>query len=208
MGISIPYHEFSDPLSKTDKNIRVKLPPAQKEFIYALPVEMQYHCVYTDSQSGCSVYRHILVKPDKEDYEQVFAVAQAYAKECDCWINPEIHSNAPMGREKIYPGLKGSKGLPNPDLYTKVYGYIDVKSPHRKNNIVRNANHACMQAAIVVVTDFALNEPLSTEEMEKFTGRIFSDKNVGQDGQLNYSKEEVHWLVRGCLVKCNRPKKK
>ena len=95
----------------------------------------------------------------------------------------------------------------SPDLFTEKYGYLDVKSPQSKNNIVINANIACKQNAIAIITDLELDEGLSMDEVAKFTARIFSDKNVNQQGHSNYTKDQIHWLVNGRLIKCNRPRK-
>lgn len=181
-----------------------KISPQEKDAMYALPLDKQFRKVYTDKESGHSVLQHRLVDETGEDYRQVLAVAKAYAKDGDCKINPIVNKTAKKGREVIYPGIKDNA---NPDL-TTVYGYVDVKSPHRKNNIVSNANDACKQGAIAVITDLALKENLSQEEIEKFTNRVFSDKNVDHEGTQNYLPDAIHWFVKGKLHKCNRPEKK
>ncbi len=167
-------------------------------------MEKQFRKVYTDKESGHSVLQHRLVDETGEDYQQVLAVAKAYAKDGDCRINPIVAPKAEKGRQKIYPGIGD---YANPDL-TTVYGYVDVKSPHRKNNIINNANDSCKQGAIAVITDLALKENLSQEEIEKFTNRVFSDKNVDHEGTQNYLPDAIHWFVKGKLHKCNRPEKK
>ena len=189
-----------------EKPVRIKLSPAQKDAIYALPLSLQFRIVYMDAGSGFAVYQHILVDAGAPDYVQILAVAKAYAAETDCWINPEMDQNvSEVGRRKLYPGIEDNA---NPDLKTDKYGYIDVKSPHNKRNIVRNANLACTQGAIAVLTDLALEkEEISQEELDKFTERIFSEHNRNYLGDPNYIKQEVHWFIKGHLIKCNRSKK-
>ena len=93
-------------------------------------------------------------------------------------------------------------------MTTEKHGYVDVKSPHRKNNIVRNVNDACKQGGIAVTTDLAMDEKITVDEIRKFADRIFSEKNANQNGGQNYTKNAVHWYVDGVLHKCNRPEKK
>ena len=182
-----------------------KVSPEEKEAVYALPIETQFINLYTDQKSRHSVLQHRLVDESGEDYQQVLAVAKAYAKEGNCKINPIVVPKAEKGRKKIYPGIGNNS---NPDLTTENYGYVDVKSPHRKNNIVRNANDACKQGGIAVITDLAMDEKITVDEIKKFSDRIFSEKNANQDGGQNYTKNAVHWYVDGVLHKCNRPEKK
>ncbi len=187
-----------------DKNTSPKLTPQEKDAVYALPIGQQFDKVYTDKSSGHSVLQHRLVDETAEDYGQVLAVAKAYSRVADCKINPVVMPNAKKGRQKLYPGITDNA---NPDLTVERYGYVDVKSPRNKNNIVINANKACKQDAIAVITDLAMKESLSKDEVVKFTERIFSEKNVDQEGHPNYTKNEVHWLINGKLIKCNRPGK-
>lgn len=187
-----------------------KRTPQQKEAIYAMPLQKQFRIVHIDADSGCVVYQHILVDSEAKDYEQVLAVSKAYAKETTCWLNPEVDRHAEEARKQIYPGLPSKNNRSNPDLTTEKYGYIDVKSPFNKSNIVRNANLAYKQNAIAVITDLMLDaqkEEIIFEEIEKFTERIFSERNVNQQGDHNYNREEVHWYVKGILIKCNKPKR-
>lgn len=84
-----------------------------------------------------------------------------------------IYALSLSARQKLYPGIKDNA---NPDLTTAKYGYIDVKSPHNKSNIVSNANSACTQGAIAVLTDLSLEkEEISIEELNKFSERVFPD---------------------------------
>ncbi len=183
-----------------------KLTPAQKEAIYALALSAQFSILYIHPDSGFSVYQHLLVDTQAPDYWQIFEVAKAYAAETDCWINPETDQNVTKEvREKLYPGIEDRA---NPDLTTTKYGYIDVKSPHNKSNLVRNANMACAQWAIAVITDLGLRkEEISLEEINKFTERVFSPQNKNHLEEHNYTKSEVHWFIKGILIKCNRSKK-
>lgn len=64
----------------------VKLSPLKKEAIYALPLNKQFFIVHIDASSGLAAYQHVLVDTEAKDYEQVVAVAKAYAKETICWI--------------------------------------------------------------------------------------------------------------------------
>ena len=186
------------------KYTRPKLTPAQKEAIYALPLAKQFSIVHIDTESGCAVYQHQLVDDQAPDYGQILAVAKAYARETDCWINPEIMPQAAEAREKLYPGIEDNA---NPDLTTEKYGYIDVKSPRNKKNIIRNANSACFQGAIAVITDLCLNEELSIYKAKSITFDIFFGRNIDKDRKPNYTQDEVHWFIKGTLYKLNRPKK-
>ena len=201
--INLPQHR--EHVKKNAKSLRSKLTPAQKEAIYALPLQEQFLTVYVHPESGHPVLQHRLVDTSANDYPQVRIVAEAYAAETPCTINPVIVANEPVGRAKIFPGILARA---NPDLTTKEYGYIDVKSPLNKSNIVRNANDACKQGAIAVVTDLMLvNEEITGEEIEKFTKRIFSEQNIDHCKHHNYTPTEIHWFIKGYLIKCNKPEK-
>ena len=183
---------------------RIKLTPAEKEAIYALPLHMQYEVVCVNIATRHRVLQHILVDPAARDYKQVRAVAVAYTEECDCWINPVVVANEKVGRAKIYPDIKDSA---SPDLFTEKYGYLDVKSPLNKSNIIRNANLACSQGAIAVLTDFYLSDTLSIYKAKSITFDIFFGRNIDKDGNPNYTQDEVHWFINGTLYKLNRSKK-
>ncbi|MDE5610119.1 MAG: hypothetical protein K2I66_07045, partial [Bacteroidales bacterium] len=60
-----------------DKPIRIKLSPAQKDAIYALPLSLQFRIVHMNVGSGFAVYQHILVDVGAPDYAQILAVAKA-----------------------------------------------------------------------------------------------------------------------------------
>ncbi|MCM1041956.1 MAG: hypothetical protein NC396_05970 [Bacteroides sp.] len=182
-------------------HIKPKLSPAQKEAIYALPLGKQFRIVHIDEGSGFAVFQHILVDTEANDYAQVLAVAKAYAKETVCAINPIVDKNASTARQTIYPGIADNA---NPDITTCKYGYIDVKSPMNKRNIVSNANDACKQGAIAVITDLALCEPLNHKLILQITAKIFSERNTNHQGQSNYTKDRIHWFVNGELLKYNR----
>ena len=187
------------------KYTRPKLTPAQKEAIYALSLPEQFRIVHIDTESGFVVYQHQLVDDRAPDYWQILAVAKAYARETDCWINPEMDQNAyEIGRRKLDPGITDKA---NPDLKTNKYGYIDVKSPHNKRNIVRNANLACTQGAIAVLTDLMMDEELKHKMILQLTAKIISEQNKNHLGEFNYLKDEIHWFVKGNLLKYNRSKK-
>ena len=183
---------------------RIKLTPAEKEAIYALPLHMQYEVVCVNVATRHRVLQHILVDPAARDYKQVRAVAIAYTEECDCWINPIVDKNSPKGRQKLYPGIEDNA---NPDLTTTKYGYIDVKSPQNKNKIVKNANAASKQNAIAVITDLAMNESLTLEKARAVSSDVFSGHNKDMEGNPNYTKDQIHWFIKGALYKLNRPGK-
>ncbi len=190
------------------KATRPKLTPAQKEAIYALALSAQFSIVYIHPDSGFSVYQHLLVDTSAPDYGQILAVAKAYAAETDCWINPEVDKRAVVARKKLFPGLPDHLNRSNPDLTTDKYGYIDVKSPLSKNNIIRNANYASrQQEAIVVITDLCLREELTIYKAKSITFDIFFGRNIDKDDKPNYTKDEVHWFINGTLYKLNRSKK-
>ena len=184
--------------------IRMKRTPAEKETIYALPLHVQYEVVCVNIATRFRVWQHVLVAPAARDYWQVYAVAIAYTEHCDCWINPIVNKHSTKGREKIYPGIEDNA---NPDLTTAQYGYIDVKSPFNKNNLVLNANQACKQGAIAVLTDLMLNEDLKHKMILQLTDKIFSEQNRNHLGEPNYTQDQVHWFVNGKLLKYNRSKK-
>ena len=183
---------------------RIKLTPEEKEAIYALPLHMQYEVVCVNADTRHRVLQHILVDPAARDYKQVRAVALAYTEECDCWINPVVMPQAVTARQKLYPGIEDNA---NPDLKTDKYGYIDVKSPSNKSNVVSNANLACRQGGIAVVTDLLLKEVLKHKMILQLTAKIFSKQNKNHFGEPNYFKDEIHWFVNGTLLKYNRSEK-
>ena len=82
-----------------------------------------------------------------------------------------------------------------------------MKSPHNKNNVVRNANSASAQGAIAVITDLTINEVLRHKMILQLTRKIFSEQNKNLLGEPNYIKDEVHWFVKGELLKYNRSEK-
>ena len=184
---------------------RIKLTPAQKEAVYARPLAEQYAVICVNIRTRCRVWQHVLVDPSARDYRQVKAVAIAYTEECDCWINPEVVPNEKTGRAKIYPTIEDNA---NPDLYTEKYGYIDVKSPLNKSNIVRNANSACRQSAIAVLTDWEIKDTLTIYKAKSITFDIFGERNIDREGKPNYTRDQVHWFIKGELYMLNRPKKK
>ncbi len=186
---------------------RIKRTPAEKEAIYALPLSAQFRIVHIDVGSRFAVYQHVLVDTTAPDYPQILAVAKAYAAETDCWINPEVDRRAEEARKKLFPRLPAHLSRSNPDLTTTKYGYIDVKSPQNKSNIVSNANHACRQGAIVVLTDCFLRDTLSIYKAKSITFDIFFGRNIDRNGIPNYTKDEVHWFINGTLYKLNRPRK-
>ena len=141
------------------------------------------------------------------DYAQILAVAKAYVAETDCWINPEVDRRAVEARKKLFSGLPAHLSRSNPDLTTRKYGYIDVKSPLNKSNIVSNANHACKQGAIVVLTDLMMDEELKHKMILQITDKIFSEQNKNHLGEPNYHKDEIHWFINGKLLKYNRSEK-
>ena len=190
-----------------EKPIRIKLSPAQKDAIYALPLSLQFRIVYMDEGSRFAVYQHILVDTEAPDYAQILAVAKAYAAETDCWINPEVDRRAVEARKKLFSKLPAHLSRSNPDLTTRKYGYIDVKSPLNKSNIVSNANHACKQGAIVVLTDLMMDEELKHKMILQVTDKIFSEQNKNHLGVPNYHKDEIHWFINGKLLKYNRSEK-
>ncbi len=186
---------------RTQKPIRIKRTPAEKEAIYALPLSAQFRIVHIDVGSRFAVYQHILVDTAAPDYPQILAVAKAYAAETDCWINPEVMPQAVSARQKLYPGITDNA---NPDLFTEKYGYIDVKSPRSKNNIIRNTNEACKQGAIAVLTDLMMNEELKHKMILQLTDKIFSEQNKNHRGEPNYTQNRIHWFIEGKLLKYNR----
>ena len=200
--INLPQHR--EHVKKNAQSKRPKLTPAQKEAIYALSLSEQFSIVHIDSESGYVVYQHLLVDDHAPDYWQILAVAKAYAVETDCRINPIVNKSAGEGRKRLYPGIEDNA---NPDLTTDKYGYIDVKSPFSKSNIVSNANDACKQGAIAVITDLALDEKLKHKMILQLTAKIFSEQNKSHLGELNYFKDEIHWFVEGKLLKYNRSEK-
>ncbi len=198
MASEMPHRE------KTPKAVRTKRTPAEKEAIYALPLSAQFHIVHIDVGSGFTVYQHLLVDTTAPDYTQILAVAKAYAAETDCWINPEVNASAKDARAKLYPGITDNA---NPDLRVERYGYVDVKSPQNKGKIVKNANIACKQGAIAVITDLAMDEELKHKMIIQLTDKIFSEQNKNHRGEPNYTQDEIHWFVNGQLLKYNRSEK-
>lgn len=184
--------------------IKTKRTPAEKEAIYALPLDVQYKIVCVNIATRCKVWQHVLVDPTARDYWQVRTVAIAYTEHCDCWINPVVMPQAVAARQKLYLGITDNA---NPDLTTDKYGYIDVKSPSSKSNIVSNANLASRQGGIAVITDLLLKEELKHKMILQITAKIFSKQNQNHLGEPNYTQDQIHWFVNGKLLKYNRSEK-
>ena len=94
---------------------RIKLSPAEKEAIYALPLHMQYEVVCVNVATRHRVLQHILVDPAARDYKQVRAVAIAYTEECDCLINATGRERTNLSRPEVtHPGWLLSTVLLSP----------------------------------------------------------------------------------------------
>ena len=152
--------------------------------VHVEPVD-GYHM--EDYDFACSFYVY-------EDH-RVVEVAHTIAKEIgDCRINPEISENE--NRSEVYAGLNSQTS--NPDLWAEEYGYIDVKSPKNVNNSCRNANKASKQGACVCLTD---------HQMKDLSERIISGRNESIWKSKDYHHDVIFWLVKGKLIKYERPAK-
>lgn len=159
-----------------------------------MPIEKQFIKIYTDKKSRHSVLQHRLVDESGADYQQILAVTKAYAKEGECKINPIVVPKAEKGRKKIYPGIGNNS---NPDSTTEKYGYVDVKSPHRKNN---NATDACKQGGIAVITDLAMDEKITMDEIRKFSDRIFLKRTpIRMEGKTILKMQYIGMWMAHCI---------
>lgn len=96
--------------------------------------------------------------------------------------------------KKIYPGIGNNS---NPDSTTEKYGYVDVKSPHRKNN---NATDACKQGGIAVITDLAMDEKITMDEIRKFSDRIFLKRTpIRMEGKTILKMQYIGMWMAHCI---------
>lgn len=176
---------YQEEESKKSKDLK-KYTPEEKHEIYSKPIKEQFEKIYVSR--GHTIKKHILKDEKSMDYERVFDAAKLYAYSDDVTLLPEIHKSEKEIRKRL--GLTGNA---NPDLITKSYGFIDVKSPFNHKNILSNAIYASNQGAIACLTDDHI--VISDSEMKSLSESILKNKN--------YSKKEVHWVVNGKLYKYN-----
>lgn len=164
---------------------RQSFSPKQKHEILNQPLEQQFDTVHSGNNT---VKIHTLRNTGQPDYNAVFNAAVQFAKKNEeVLIMPEIHSSETAARH-----LLGLSGTTNPDL--RIDGvYVDVKSPTKTRNIVRNAVAAARQNAIACITDdLCTINPAST----KYWGdKILNDKN--------YPFNEVYFKIQGKIIKYN-----
>ena len=158
----------------------------EKHKIYSKPFDEQFENVH--SSNGHTVKRHILRDINGMDYDRVLDAAKLYSDTNDVELLPEIHKSETEIRRKI--GLTGNS---NPDLRTSNHGFIDIKSPFSRKNIVRNAIESSKQGAIVCITDDHLL--IGESHLEQLSYSILNNRE--------YTKNEVHWVVNGKLYKYN-----
>lgn len=170
-----------------------KIPTELKEEILALPRSQQFSVEFEGDMG--KVFQHLLVCEANVDHNFVLDVAKAFASaDGDCLMNPELHKDL-IGRKSYYDRLPlGSKC--NPDLNTFSYGYVDVKSPDKPDNWVRNAVHASnKQHSCVCLTDH--RTPIGIDEINKWNNLIWKDPN--------YHHDYIFWYVDKTLLKYKRP---
>lgn len=161
--------------------------------ILAMPRSQQF-TVEFEGEMG-KVFEHLLVCEASVDHTFVFDVAKAFASaDGDCFINPELHKDL-SGRKSYYATLPSGSRC-NPDLNTFSYGLVDVKSPDKPNNWVRNAVHASRdQHSCVCLTNH--RTPINIEEINKWNNLIWRDPN--------YHHDYIFWYVDNILLKYKRP---
>lgn len=175
---------------------KTKLTFEDRDAILAKPLNKQYFTKYTGIKG--KVLQHELACSTAEDYNRVFAVAQAFADRYgDCLLNPEISKFAKEGRRKVYDMIPESSKA-NPDLKVGEFGYIDVKSPKDSLNCCSNANHASRdQYACVCLTDHCFKKPITEKQIEDRNNAIWNSKE--------YTHDYIFWYVNGELRKYKRP---
>lgn len=190
--------ELSAYVEEKKKKENVELSVEEKEAIYAMPIEQQY----TDEgkfRKG-HVFKHVLEnKYIEDDYDRVFHAASLFADSIgDAKINPRVSENSIVGRKTIYPGIVSKA---TPDLFVEGIGYIDVKSPKRRDKIVKNANHASNeQEAYACITDHEYKDgEISLEFAREKSNKIFDNEK--------YHHDKVFWVIKGKLYTYYRPKK-
>lgn len=176
-----PYYKCVSP---ADNMLKSKFGVKQKHEIFSRPLEEQFIKV------APNVKRHILKSLIEEDYNRVFDSAKIYAQyyKAQVMIMPEIHEKEKEIR--LLLSVPHDKKIPDLKIGET---WIDVKSPLKAANIVRNANKASEQGAIVCITDDSCEIKESSLE--------YWNKKIWDDG--NYTKNEVHFIVKGKLYKYN-----
>ncbi len=177
--------------SKTKKGN--KIPPADRDKVLAMPFEDQFTIEYNGAKGN--VFQHILHCTANDDNKFVMEVAKAFADlDGDCWINPVIRDTTP-GRTGYYYDLPSDSKC-NPDLKTRGYGYVDVKSPREPHNWGRNAVHASdKQHSCACLTNHRAS--VSEEEILHRNKLIWKDPN--------YHHDHIFWFIDGILRKYKRP---
>lgn len=170
-----------------------KIPPEDRDKVLAMPFDDQFTLEYEGAKG--KVYQHLLHCTANDDSQFVMDVAKAFADlDGDCWINPVIRDTTP-GRPGYYYDLPADSKC-NPDLKTKDYGYVDVKSPKEPHNWGRNAVHASdKQHSCACLTNH--RTPVSEEEILQRNKLIWKDPN--------YHHDHIFWFIDGKLRKYKRP---
>lgn len=181
--------ELKDSITKKGN----KIPPEDRDKVLAMPFDEQFTVEYKGAKG--KVYQHMLHCTANDDSQFVMDVAKAFADlEGDCWINPVIRDTTP-GRPGYYYDLPANSKC-NPDLKTKGYGYVDVKSPKEPHNWGRNAVHASdKQHSCACLTNH--RTPVSEEEIQQRNDLIWKDPH--------YHHDHIFWFVDGKLRKYKRP---
>lgn len=164
-----------------NKHLPHKLTPQEKHAIYQKPIKEQFEIV------DGNIKRHILKSVDAEDYKQVLGVAKVFSSHAkEISIMPEIHKSEIEIRKKL--------GLPeksNPDLKITLndnsWLWVDVKSPHVKRKIIKNANDASEQSAIACISDDFIeiqnHESLAKKNLKR--GKLQTSRSLLQGKRRN-----------------------
>ncbi len=180
---------------QADERFGKKYSVAEKQAVYAKPVEDQYTTLHSDNDSGGKVLAHQLLNPEKSDFKNVLAVAKEFAKKGgNVLMPPEIHFSEKEARAKLLPGIKGNS---NPDIKIGEQ-YFDVKTPTVKSKAVKRMIEAAEQETIPVITD--LQQSFTAKDVDYLSNRAFND--------INFLGNQINWLVKGnLLVKIKQAKK-
>ncbi|MCT4647581.1 MAG: phage head morphogenesis protein [Carboxylicivirga sp.] len=173
---------------------------SEQQKVYALPLNKQYK-THIRFKNGGKVEVHKLVKPNfndpMDDFKDRMNFAIAHARDGHkVKVLPEIYKTDIKARAKLMPGLENSKS--NPDFFLDNSTYADLKRPSAIKNITGNANSACKQGSVVVISDVRLDKKLTEEIMQRRSKAIMSPKND------HYAFDQMYFYADGKVKKYNR----
>lgn len=170
-GVIFPEsHPYYNVLNKARKNEIITV--SQKQEIYSRSRAEQFEIIFTNKKTGATVSKHILTEITNSDYKNNLAFCKALSKDnISTELMPIIDAKEVDVRKIIYPQLNTFST--NPDIMTLQGNYIDVKGVKSVSKIVKRANEASKQGAIVCITDE--NIELTEDVIKNKTDGIFAN---------------------------------